>query len=136
MASFDVEYVGDTPGDIQNRLSSLGTQGRRRVNNGLRQTAEEVKEDLEESSPVDSGEYQKSWYILPVDNDEVWILNEAEHAQYVMLPNTQMINASGADLPAQGILHNVKGRAKQHNDSLKQNVIQELQDLFQGLRVD
>lgn len=136
MASFDVEMVGDTPGDIQNRLTQIDTSVRRRTNRALRKTAEEVKEDLEDTSPVDTGEYQNSWYIMPISYNEIWILNEADHAKYVMLPNVQMINASGADLPAQGILHNVKGRAKRHSDSYKGNMIQELQDMIQNFRVD
>ena len=135
-ASFDVEVVGDSPGDIQNRLTEIDTSVRRRTNNALRKTAEEVKEDLVESSPVDDGVYQRSWYIQPISYNEIWILNEADHAQYVMLPNTQMINATGADFPAQGILHGVKSRARQHSDSYRQNMVQELQDMIQNFRVD
>lgn len=136
MADFDVEYVGDTPGDIEQRLSETSTTGRRRVNDALRQTAEEVKSDLETSSPVDTGEYQSSWYIFPLKEDEVWILNEADHAKFVMLPNSKMVNASGADLPASGVLHNVKGRAKRHSDSYKQNMIEELQDFFSDISIE
>lgn len=136
MADFDVEYVGDTPGDIEQRLSKTATTGRRRVNNALRDTAEEVKNDLEASSPVETGVYQGSWYIFPVKEDEVWILNEAEHAKFVMLPNTKMVNASGADLPASGVLHNVKGRAKKHSESYKQNMIEELQEFISDLSID
>lgn len=136
MTDFDVEMVGDSPGDVERRLSELSSVGRRRTNAALRETASEVKDDLEETSPVDSGEYQSSWYIVPIEYDEVWILNEAEHAKFVMLPNTQMINASGADLPAQGILHNVKGVARRHSSDYRQNLIQELQEMIQQFRVD
>lgn len=135
MADFDVEYVGDTPGDIQNRLAKTATTGRRRVNNALRDTAEEVKNDLEASSPEDTGEYKSSWYIFPVKEDEVWILNEADHAKFVMLPNSKMVNASGADLPASGVLHNVKGRAKKHSESYKQNMIEELKEFFSDISI-
>ena len=136
MSEFDVEYVGDSPGDIQSRLTEIDTSVRRRTNNALRKTAEEVKEDLEDTSPVDTGEYQNSWYIMSVDYNEIWILNEADHAKFVMLPNTQMINATGADFPAQGILHGVKSRARQHSDSYRGNMIEELQDMIQNFRVD
>jgi len=135
MTSFDVEYVGDTPGDIQNRLSNLDDATRRRTNAALRKTAEEVKEDLEETSPVDTGKYQESWYIRPIANDEVWILNGAEHAKYVMLPNRQMIGVANADFPAQGILHAVKSRAKQHSDSYRENMVEELQDMIRNFKV-
>lgn len=128
--------IGDTPGEMQTRLSQTATAGRRRVNEALRETAEEVKEDLEKSSPVETGEYQSSWYIYPVENEEVWVLNEADHAKFVMLPNSKMVNASGADLPASGVLHNVKGRAREHSDRYKQNVIDQLQEMISGLAID
>ena len=135
MASFSVEYVGDTPGDIQNRLSNLDNATRRRTNAALRKTAEEVKQDLQDTSPVDTGEYQNSWYIMPIDYNEVWILNEADHAKYVMLPNRQMIGVANADFPAQGILHAVKSRAKQHSDSYRGNMVEELQDMIRNFKV-
>lgn len=136
MAEFDVEMVGDSPGDIEQRLSETATEGRRRVNNALRKAAEEVKADLENTSPVDTGEYSKSWYIFPVENEEVWILNEADHAQYVMLPNTKFIGLESADLPAQGILHNVKGVARRNSDSYRNSIIEELQQMFSDLKVE
>lgn len=136
MSEFDVEYVGDTPGDIQSRLAETSTTGRRRVNEALRETAEEVKDDLEDSSPVDTGDYQAGWYIFPLEEEEVWILNEVEHAQYVMLPNSKMVGSPEADLPASGILHNVKGRAKTHSDSYRQSLIDKLEDMFGDLSIE
>lgn len=130
MAEFEVDYIGNSPGDMENKLSSLGSVARKRTNAALRQTAEEVKADLENTSPVDSGEYQSSWYIQPVDDDEIWILNEADHAKFVMLPNTKMIGSNKADLPAQGILHNVKGVARKHSDTNRANLVEQLRDMF------
>lgn len=136
MSGFDVEYVGDTPGDIEQRLAETSTLGRRRVNEALRETAEEVKADLEATSPVDTGEYQGSWYIFPVEEGEVWILNEADHAKFVMLPNTQMIGSPHADLPGSGVLHNVKGRAKRHKEAYRQGLIDGLTDMIADLSID
>lgn len=135
MTEFDVEFVGDTPGDMERRLAETATEGRRRTNQALRETAEEVKEDLEKTSPVDTGEYQDSWYIAPISNEEVWILNEADHAKYVMLPNSKMIGSAKADLPAQGILHNVKGVAREHSDSYRNTLIDKLQEMFSDMSV-
>ncbi len=135
MASFSVENVGDSPQDIQNRLSNLDDAVRRRTNEALRKTAEEIKEDLEDTSPVDTGEYQESWYIQPIANDEIWILNSADHAKFVMLPNRQMIGVASADFPSQGILHAVKSRAKQHSDSYRGNMVEELQDMIRNFKV-
>jgi hypothetical protein len=136
MVDFGVEYIGKTPGEMEQRLAETSTAGRRRVNNALRETAEEVKDDLEDTSPVDTGEYQDSWYIAPIAENEVWILNEAGHAPYVMLPNSKMIGSSKADLPASGVLHNVKGVARKHSDNYRGNVIDQLQEMIGELSVD
>lgn len=134
MAEFDVEMVGDTPNDIENRLARLGSQAGERTNEALRRTAEEVKADLEDTSPVDTGEYKRSWYIFEAAEDEVWILNEADHAKYVMLPNAIMRGSNKADVPSQGLLHNVKGVAKGHKSSLRGSLVQELRQLFQQFK--
>jgi hypothetical protein len=130
MSEFSVEYIGNSPGDMENKLSSLGSVARKRSAVALRETAEKVKADLEKTSPVDSGQYQSSWYIQPIDQDEIWILNEADHAKFVMLPNTKMIGSNKADLPAQGILHNVKGVARKHSDTNRENLVEQLRDMF------
>ncbi len=135
MASFNVEYVGDSPSDIQNRLSALGNAVGQRTNAALMETAQEVKEDLQDTSPVDTGEYQESWYIQPVSNNEVWVLNGADHAKFVMLPNRQMIGVANADFPSQGILHAVKSRAKQHSDSYRGNMVEQLKDMVQNFKI-
>jgi hypothetical protein len=135
MASFDVEMVGDSPEDIQKRLSALGTAAQTSANDALVETGKEVQKDLEKTSPVDTGEYQSSWYMMEVAKDEVWILNSADHAKYVMLPNQVMVNSSKADLPASGILHDVKGVAKNHQKTLGLNMVEQLQDMIQAFRV-
>lgn len=136
MTDFDVEFVGDSPNDIQKRLSKLGTQGQTRANRALVETGKEVQDELESTSPVDTGEYQSSWYMMQVAEDEVWILNEADHAKYVMLPNQVMVNSPSADLPASGILHDVKGVAKGHKKTLSLNFADELKRMIKKLRVN
>jgi hypothetical protein len=135
MVSFDVEHVGQSPQDMSERLGDINTDASNRTKQALMETAREVKKDLEKTSPVDTGEYRDSWYIYPAKSEEVWILNEADHAQYVMLPNPVMIGSSKADLPAQGILHNVKGIAKQHSDDYRGNFIDQLQEMFSNFSV-
>jgi len=135
MSEFDVEIIGDEPGEIEERLSALGTTAQSRTNDALLETAEDVKNDLEQSSPVDTGEYKGSWYIFQVDEGEVWILNEAEHAQFVMLPNSVMVGSSEADLPASGVLHNVKGVARNHKKSLNLDISDMLEELFSEFEV-
>lgn len=131
-----IEYIGDTPGDIERRLSETATLGQRKADEALRETAEDMKSDLEDSSPVDTGEYQDSWYIFPVDEGEVWILNEADHAKYVMLPNSKMVGSSKADLPGSGVLHNVKGRARRHSGSYRQSLIENIEEMMGDLSIE
>lgn len=135
MSNFSVEIIGDKPGDIEHRLAQLGTEGQTQANKALVETAEKVKSDLEDTSPVDTGEYQSSWYSLQVAEDEVWILNEADHAKYVMLPNQVMVNSAKADLPASGVLHNVKGVAKEHQKGLNLNMSEKLQEMIKRFRI-
>lgn len=135
MADFDVEYVGNSPNDIQGRLSGLGVQAQTRANRALVQAAEDIKRDLEKTAPVDTGEYKSSWYIMQVADDEVWVLNEADHAKYVMLPNQRMVNSSKADLPASGVLHDVKGIAKDHKDTVNLNLSEQLERLFNKFKI-
>lgn len=130
MSDFSVEMVGDKPGDVEQRLAKLGTDGRNSTNKALLQTAQEVKDDLEKTSPVDTGEYQSSWYIFQADYDEVWVLDEADHAKFVMLPNSRMVGSPSADLPSQGILHNVKGVAKSHQKGLNLNMAGKLKEMI------
>jgi hypothetical protein len=61
-------------------------------------------------------------------------LNEADHAKYVMLPNVVMVGSPSADLPAQGILHNVKGVARRKQRGMKNNFIQNFKDLIQDFK--
>lgn len=135
MSNIEVEMVGDTPGDIQRRLGDVNMAARKRTNEALMKTAREVKDDLEGTSPVDTREYLESWYIFPAKEDEVWILNEADHAKYVMLPNSRMQGSAKADLPASGILHNVLGVARGHQKGLSNNMAEKLKDMINAFSV-
>ena len=134
MASFSVETIGTDPRDMQSRFQSMGGAAPGVANRALRQTGEKVKADLEDTSPVDSGEYRDSWYMLEVAEDEVWILNEADHARFVMLPNSKMVGSASADLPSAGVLHNVEGVARNHQTGLQSNVSRQIMDLLRRLR--
>lgn len=129
----DVEIIGDSPGDIEERLAEVNLQARRRTNQALKEQAEETKTKLERTSPVDTGEYKSSWYIWSAKEDEVWILNEADHAKYVMLPNSKFIGLAKADLPASGVLHNVKGIARAENQSLRENLSDQIADMLKAV---
>lgn len=133
MVDFSVDTLGTSPTDMQERLNKMGGAASGKANDALKKTAVEVKEDLEDTSPVDTGEYQDSWYIAEVAEDEVWILNGAEHAQFVMLPNSKMVGAANADLPGSGVLHNVEGVARSHKEGVRSNLAQEIQEMMDGI---
>lgn len=135
MADFGVEIIGDEPGDIEKRLSQLGTQGQTRANSALLESAQEIQKALEQTSPVDTGQYQSSWYIFQAAEDEVWILNDAPHAKYVILPNQVMVNSSKADLPASGVLHDVKGVARENKKGLHSGLSDKLKRMIQKFAV-
>lgn len=135
MADFSVETIGDSPGDIESRLSQINLEASNRTNQALMETAREVKEDLEDTSPYDTGEYENSWYIYPAKNEEVWILNEADHAPFVMLPNSKMVGSDKADLPTSGVLHNAEGVARGNSSSLSTNIQQAMEDLIEEFGV-
>lgn len=129
MANFDVEMVGDTPGEVSGKLDSMSSGMGDKTDEALLKEAREIKTKIEDTAPVDTGAYQGSWYIAQIDEDEVWILSssdEAEHNKFLMLPNLNFVGSSGADLPAQGIYHNVEGIAKRHRKSFNSNVADEI----------
>lgn len=129
----DVEIIGDDPEEVADRLNRLQYVGRQGVNNGLMSSAVDIKKEIERTSPVDTREYQNSWYIKPVAEDEVWILNRADHAKFLVLPNSNFIGSSGADIPTQGIYHNIKGIAKGEQSGL----VSAIQDqIMQLLRIE
>ena len=135
MSDFSVEMVGDSPQDIENRITELGGSVPGETNDALLEVAEKVQKRLEDTSPVDTGEYQDSWYIHEVEEEEVWVLNEADHAQYVMLENSRMQGSDKADLPSVGILHNVKGVAREEKKNLNMGLSDAIQNVIDELEV-
>lgn len=138
MSDFSVEFIGDTPEDMQKRLTALSHAVDEGTDEALLEAAEDVKEDIEDTAPVDTGDYQGSWYIQEIDEDEVWVLsdsNEAPHNKYLMLPNSNFVGSGGADVPSLGIYHNVEGIAKQHQSSLRLSLSNMLDNLFRSFKV-
>lgn len=138
MADFGVEFVGNDPDAMARKLKATATSGRRRTNNALRQTAEDIKKDIEDTAPVDSGAYKSSWYVQPISEEEVWVLSasdEAPHNQYLMLPNENFVGSSRADRPASGVYHDVVAVAQNHQKNFRGNLAQQIQNLIDSLRV-
>jgi len=136
MSDFGVEIIGDDPEDLANRLDSSTAGVKSEVNDALIETAEEIKEEIEDTAPVDTGAYKNSWYIEPIAEDQVWILSssdEADYNKYLMLPNQNFVGSANADVPSQGIYHNVEGIGKKHRKKLASGVANKIDSFLRSL---
>ena len=79
------------------------------------------------TSPVDTGHYKNSWRMERPEPMEIHIINDADYANHLIYPNTQMIGATGADRPSVGILHNVRGIVHNHRGKLDAQIEGDLQ---------
>lgn len=139
MVDFSVEMIGDDPEELGQKLEASGTQLKSDVNDALMEEAEKIKADIEDTAPVDSGAYENSWYIEPIEEDEVWVLSssdDAEYNQYLMLPNQNFVGSSGADLPAQGIYHNVEGVANSHRKEVSSGLANKIESFIEGFSIE
>lgn len=103
--SIDTSDVSRTQEQFQE--ASEATKGV--ANDALREFGEEVKEEFEATAPVDTGEYRDSWFIVEARDDLIYIVNSADHAKYLVFPNSRFKGHEGADAPARGIYHNIRG---------------------------
>lgn len=136
--SFEVETIGQNPDQMANRLDSLSNAVSGSTDEGLKETAIEIKADIEETAPVDTGDYKDSWELEEVAEDEIWVISrgdDAPHNQFVMLPNSKMVGSSKADLPSVGVLHNVKGVARNHQNDLVSNIKNAIEDVISNFTV-
>lgn len=123
--SYDVEFIGDSPEDMAQKLSILGSGAKSSVDDGLLKAAKEIKSEIEDEAPVDTGDFESSWYIEPVAEGEVWILSssrKAPHNQYIMLPNTKFQGHPNADNPATGVYFDVVAIAQGHRKGIFSSV--------------
>ena len=135
MTDFDVSFVGAGPEGLDEQIDSLTSGISEKTDEALKETAQEIKEDIEDTAPVDTGDYRDSWYIVEGDEETVFILsdgNAAPHNKYLLLPNQNFVGSPGADIPSQGIYHNVKGVAESHQTGLKNNLSNILMDFFES----
>lgn len=133
MTDFDVEFVGDGPEGLEEQIESLTSGLGEKTDESLKETAEEIKDEIEATAPVDSGDYRDSWYIKEGDEETVFILSdsdEAEHNKYLLLPNQNFVGSPGADVPSQGIYHNIKAIAEEKQQDMKNSLSNALSDFF------
>lgn len=134
MVEMDVQMVDGNIDQLEQQVDELSALGKEAVNNSLQQTAASVKKDIEDTAPVDTGDYKGSWYTKQASENLVFILSDgdkAPHNVHLLFPNSNFVGSPGADIPSQGIYHNVKGIAKSYNDELLENLTNEINRIQQ-----
>lgn len=106
MIDFQLTMTGQE--SVKNGLDDFAAKSKGTANDALRKMAEEIKDDIESTAPVDTGEYKESWVIVEVAENMVYIVNTADHARFVVFANSKMTGVASADDPARGILHDVR----------------------------
>lgn len=107
MVEFDVGISGASNTQEQLKMASEAASGN--ANEALVEFCEEVKEEFEDTAPVDTGHYRDSWFLIEADDNLVYIVNSANHAKYLVFPNSRFRGHPGADAPGLGIYHNIRG---------------------------
>lgn len=124
MIDFSIEVSGDDA--IKEGIDEFVEKSKGTANDALREMAEDIKDEIEATAPVDTGEYKESWSIVEVSENHVVIVNEADHAKYLVFPNSKMQGVSSADDPARGILHNVRGIVRNNINEHRASFVQRL----------
>jgi len=96
----------DGANDVIAELESAADPGDE-VGGELESFARDLLDEFVQTSPVDTGEYRSSWSMERRNKYVVLLKNDADHAPYLVYPNSQMVGARGAN--SRGILHNVRG---------------------------
>lgn len=126
MVDFDFEIHGEE--GIKDDMTKFVNETKGVANEALVEFAKECKDEIESTAPVDTGEYRDSWYIIQAKENLVYLVNNAEHGKYVVFPNSAMVGSPSADLPSQGILHNVRGIIHEKKSEYEASFIQKLRN--------
>lgn len=98
---------------------------------GGMEEAEELLDKIKETAPVETGEYKNDWHIEKRPEDprgDIFIVNTTEHGPYLVYPNSKMVGSEKADVPSQGIMHNVRGIVARHRKGYKDRVAEFIKD--------
>lgn len=114
------------------RLEAADSRITLAVESGQEEFADELVTELENTSPVRTGEYKGSWGT-DEEGDTVYIVNNDPKAKYLVFPNQRMRGSPKADLPAQGILHNVRGITFNKRRSYREKVSSKIRNAARSL---
>lgn len=126
MANFGMKVTGAAA--LMESLDEIKDQSTGVANEALVEFAEEVKEEIETTAPVDTGEYRDSWRIEEVRENEVWLVSDAEHGKYIVFPNANFVGHPNADDPGRGIYHNIRGIIKKKRSEFEATVAAKMGD--------
>lgn len=124
----DIDVGMSDVSHTQEQFEAAAEASKGNANDALREFAEEVRDEFEETSPVDTGEYKSSWFIIEADDNLVYIVNSANHAKYLVFPNSHFMGNPGADVPSRGIYHNVRGIVHQKKSEWEASLLGKLRN--------
>lgn len=126
---FDSEISGfdETQNNLKQKTDSVVAS----AEVGSMEEAEYLLQKIKTTAPVASGTYREDWRIEKRPNDDrgdIFIVNSTEHGPYLVFPNKRMVGSSKADLPSQGIIHNVRGIVHSHRRDYRDAIIDIIKD--------
>lgn len=128
---FDAEVSGfdETQGSLDSATDTIVAS----TKEGTRAYAEFLLKRIQETAPVETGEYKNDWRIEQrmIEGDKVTVIvNTTDHGPYLVFPNQTMVGSESADDPARGIIHNVRGIVKDAENDYEDSMIDILKDLL------
>lgn len=71
--------------------------------------AEKLLGDIQRTAPVDTGRYRDDWTKEKPEKGVRELINDVPYARHLVFPNSRMTGSPNADVPSEGITHNVRG---------------------------
>lgn len=122
---FEVENMKET----QSKMAAVTSRITQAVKGGQEDEAEELFDEIVKTSPVDTGDYQDAWE-MEEQGDTILLINDEDHAQYLVFPNQRQVGSAKADDPARGIQHNVRGIIKKHEGTFRSKIASRIKSVL------
>ena len=99
------------------------------VGDGQEEFAEELKDEVQKTAPVRTGNYRDDWEVEEVDGN-YYLVNDVDYARYLVFPNSKFVGSAKADQPGKGILHNVRGIVYSRRNRYKAKVVAKIKSIL------
>lgn len=127
---FRVEVQGEA--EVLRSLKTADAAVSKAVREVQKDNAEEVKERIEETAPVRTGDYRDDWE-LKEKGGVYYLKNTIKYAPYLVYPNSRFVGSGAADDPGRGILHNVRGIVHEQREKYKKSMIKDVRKTLEVL---